>query len=124
MDEYSDRTTTVEELKEMVGQFCEELDWKKFHNAKDLAVGISIESAELLEIFRWKKIDEVESIIDDPIKREKISHELADILYFLLRFSDEYYIDLSESLRAKIEHNRKKYPVEKFKGSAKKYDEN
>ncbi|HEY9701104.1 MAG TPA: nucleotide pyrophosphohydrolase, partial [Allocoleopsis sp.] len=120
---YSDRTTTVEELKELVGQFCEEMDWKKFHNAKDLSVGISIESAELMEIFRWKNLEETESIMNDDSKREKISHELADILYFLLRFSDEYDIDLSESLREKIEHNRKKYPVEKFKGSAKKYDE-
>ena len=115
--------TNIRELKEKVKQFCEERDWDQYHNPKDLAIGIITESAELLEHFRFKSEKEVGEMLKDPKKKEEISHELADVLYFVLRLSQKYDIDLVEALDKKLEKNRQKYPVEKAKGSNKKYTE-
>jgi len=118
-----DQETSIHELKEKIKSFCEARDWDKFHNAKDLAIALSIEASELLEHFRWKDEKEVSTLFENPEKREKIEDEIADVLYFLVRLSQRYNIDLSEALTRKIEKNEKKYPVEKFKGSNKKYNE-
>ncbi|MCX6741728.1 MAG: nucleotide pyrophosphohydrolase [Candidatus Pacearchaeota archaeon] len=118
-----DHETNVHELKEKIKTFCEARDWDKFHNAKDLAIAIIIESAELLEPFRWKSEQEVKELFENPQKKEHIEEEMADILYFLLRLAQRYNIDLSEALEKKIEKNNKKYPIEKAKGSNKKYNE-
>ena len=116
-----DETITIAELKDSVKRFCEERDWDQYHNAKDLAIGIITESSELLEHFRFKSIKEVEEVIIH--KKEKISEELADILFFILRLAQRYDIDLSREFQEKIEKNAKKYPIEKSKGSNKKYTE-
>lgn len=121
--EYSDKITTIEELKEIVKAFCEARDWDQFHNAKDLAIALSIEAGELLEIFRWKNKDEVESIFREKESLKMVKDEMADVLYFLLRIAQIYGIDLSESLKEKLSSNEEKYPVHKFKGSNKKYSE-
>ncbi len=113
----------IRDLKDKVKAFCQERDWEKFHNAKDLALSMSIEASELLEHFRWKDHEESDAIFKDEKKREQIADELSDVLYFLLRFSQKYDIDLSESLFNKIKKNEEKYPVDKFKGSNKKYNE-
>ena len=118
-----DSNTTIEELKKLVKKFCEERDWDQYHNAKDLAIAISIETSELLEIFRWKSKNEVKELFQNKIKKENIEDEIADIFYFLLRFAQKHNIDLSKTLRKKLEKNQEKYPVEKFKGSNKKYNE-
>lgn len=119
----NDRETTIQLLKDKVEKFCKERDWDKFHNAKDLATALIIESAELLEIFRWKNLDEVNEIFNNPKKLTEVREELADILYFVLRFSQKYNIDLTESLIEKLKKNQIRYPVEKFRGSNKKYNE-
>ena len=118
-----DEERKIHELKELIKQFCEDRDWDQFHGAKELAIALSIEASELLEIFRWKNPQEVEELFKDEIKKEHIEDEMADILYFLIRLAQKYDLDLTDSLEKKMEKNNKRYPVEKAKGSNKKYDE-
>lgn len=116
-----DERTTIEELKKLVAQFRDERNWQKYHKAKDLAESISIEAGELLEKFQWKTEDEVNAILKE--NKDNISEELADVIIYCLNFSDVTKIDVSESVKKKIEENKKKYPVEKIKGNYKKYNE-
>lgn len=101
-----DEEIKIEELKERIRKFCEARDWDKFHNIKDLAVALSIESSELLELFRWKNPKEVEETLMN--RREDIEDEIADIFYFLLRIAQMNNINLSNALNRKIEKNEKK----------------
>jgi len=118
-----DQERKIHDLKEKIREFCEAREWDQFHNAKDLAIALSIEASELLEIFRWKDSKEVELLFKDNIKKENIEDEMADILYFLVRIAQRYNLDLSEALEKKMEKNEKKYPIDKAKGSNKKYNE-
>ena len=118
-----DNETKLHELKDKIQQFCEERDWDQFHNAKDLATALIIEAAELLEIFRWKTPKEEEELFKTPEKKKKIADEMADVLYFLIRLAQRFDIDLSEALESKMKENDEKYPIDKFKGSNKKYNE-
>ena len=118
-----DNERKIHELKDKIKEFCDARDWDQFHNAKDLAIALSIEASELLEIFRWKNSQEVEELFKDEKKKEDIEDEMADILYFLVRMAQRYDIDLSEALDKKMEKNNNKYPVHKAKGSSKKYTE-
>lgn len=118
-----DAGTNIQELKERIKEFCELRDWDQYHNPKDLAVGIITEASELLEQFRFKSDVEMERMLSDSEKRTKISEEMADILYFLLRLAQRYNIDISSAFNAKMIQNEQKYPVEKAKGSNKKYTE-
>ena len=118
-----DTKTRVAELKEMVRRFSEERDWDKFHNAKDLAIGIVTEASELLDTFRFKSEIEVDELFRNEISAKGIRDELADVFYFALRLAQRYDIDISESLKEKIELNAKRYPIDRAKGSNKKYTE-
>lgn len=118
-----DDKTNVAQLKEMVKAFCEEREWNQYHNAKDLAIGIITEASELLEHFRFKSETEVDNLFKEKQKKAEISEELADVFFFVLRLAEKYHIDLSEELQKKLEKNIVKYPVEKAKGSNKKYTE-
>lgn len=118
-----DEKVTIEELKGIVQNFCEIRDWDQFHNPKDLAIGISTEAGELLDLFRFKSQEQMESMLMDNEKRESIEEELSDVLYFVLRFAQLYGIDLSRALMSKIEKNDVKYPVDKAKGKNNKYNE-
>ncbi len=104
-----------QEIIKALLQFRNERDWQQFHNPKDLAVAISIEAAELLELFLWKKAEEA--------NKEKIKEELADILSFSFLLAEKYGFDIKEIILDKIKKNAEKYPVDKAKGTAKKYDE-
>ena len=119
----SDSSSTIEELKNIIKKFCEERDWDQYHNAKDLSIGIITEASELLEHFRFRSEKDVEDLFNSDEKRKEISQEMADVLYFLLRLSQKYKIDLSEELKLKLETNEKRYSVEKSRGSNKKYTE-
>lgn len=112
-----------DELSERVRRFRDERDWARFHNPKDLAVSIAIEAAELLELFQWKDEHEVRELVADPAGRSRIADELADVLLLLLSAADAAGIDLPAAAREKLEKNAAKYPVEKARGTAKKYDE-
>lgn len=113
---------TINELMKQVQEFCEARDWDQFHNPKDLAIGLSTESNELLDIFRFKTEEQMNKIMNSS-KREHVEEELADVFFFLLRFAQMNNIDLSEVLTKKINKNNEKYPVEKAKGSNDKYNE-
>ncbi len=94
-------------------EFRDERDWEQFHNSKDLALAISIESSELLELFLWKENEEFD--------KENLKEELADILAYALLLAEKHDINIYEILNAKVSKNAKKYPVNKAKGTAKKY---
>lgn len=118
-----DQQTNIHELKEKIKKFCEDRDWDQYHNAKDLAIGIITESSELLEHFRFKSEKQVDEMFQNEKKRQEISEEIADVLYFLVRLAQKYDIDLSNELNKKMIKNEQKYPIEKAKGSNKKYTE-
>ena len=117
-----DEKTTVAELQAMIQEFCEEREWDRFHNCKDLAIGMVTESSELLEIFRFKNDDEIRELMSSP-HREHVIEELSDTLYFVLRFAQINGIDLSEGLKEKLAKNAEKYPVSMAKGCNLKYNE-
>lgn len=117
-----DKETTIEQLKDKIKKFCEDRDWDQFHNPKELAIGISTEANELLQIFRFKSEEDMKTLMNSE-KKTEVEEELADVLYFVLRFAQMNNIDLTEAVKNKIEKNDKKYPLEKAKGCNKKYDE-
>ena len=117
-----DKNTTIADIKESVKNFCEERDWDRFHNAKDLAIGISTEANELLQIFRFKSTDEIKALMNS-VRRNEVEEELADVFYFVIRFAQMNGIDLSKALNKKIESNALKYPIDKVRGCNKKYNE-
>lgn len=99
-------------------KFRDDRDWKQFHNPKDLAISISLESAELLEVFQWSGTD-----LSTDGKIEKIKEELADVVNYSILMADACGFDLDEIVQQKIKVNSEKYPVNKAKGSSKKYTE-
>ena len=103
--------------------FAAERDWDQFHTPKNLATSISVEAAELLELFQWSRGQKGWEDVTDPSIRARIEDELADILLYLIRFADKSGIDLEAIAERKIALNRAKYPPEKFRGSDRKYDE-
>ena len=114
---------SIKKLSNNVKIFCEDREWDKFHSPKELAIGLSTESAELLELFRFKTDAQERTMIRDIVVREKIADELADCLIFLLRFGQMYDFDLYECVERKLEKNTRKYPIDKSKGKNLKYDE-
>lgn len=99
-------------------KFRDDRDWKQFHNPKDLAISISLEAAELLEVFQWSGAD-----TSNGGKQEKIKEELADVLNYCVLMADACNLDLDEIVMEKIKGNNEKYPVEKAKGKSDKYTE-
>ena len=121
-EKMGDDSTTIKELKDMVHKFNVERDWDQFHIAKDLAIGISTEAAEVLEHFIYKTDAEIEELFKGE-KRTEIEDEIADVLWGTLMFAERYYIDLSSALKKKMSKTALKYPINKAKGSNKKYTE-
>lgn len=107
----SDIAFIIEELR----TFRDARDWAQFHNEKDIAVAISVEAAELLELFLWKQPEEAD--------REKVKEELADILSFCFLLADKYNLDIRQIIQDKMKINGDKYPIDKSKGNARKYNE-
>ncbi len=114
---------TIDHLENVVKEFCEIRDWNQYHNPKDLAIGISTEANELLELFRFKTDNEIDTIMKNSDKMEDIENELADIFFFILRFAQLNKIDLETVLKRKLKLNNEKYPAKLSKGSNKKYNE-
>lgn len=104
-------------------RFRDERDWKQFHAPKDLALGLSIEAAELGELFLWKTRSEAGEALGDPAFRTRLAEEMADVQIYLLYLSEAAGIALPDAVRSKIAKNGEKYPVERSRGSAAKYDE-
>lgn len=104
-----------EDLQKKLIEFRNERDWAQFHNPKDLALAISIEASELNELFLWKNADEANV--------EKVKDELADIFAYALLLAEKYNLKVDEIVLNKIQKNAEKYPADKSRGTAKKYDE-
>ena len=105
----------IEEITQALLKFRNERDWEQFHNPKDLALAINVEAGELLELFLWKN--------SESANTEKIKEELADVFAYAFLLAEKYKLDVKEIVLEKIAKNGEKYPVEKAKGTAKKYDE-
>lgn len=105
----------INQITKALIDFRNERDWAQFHNPKDLSLAISIEAAELLELFLWKKAEEANV--------DKIKDELADVLSFAFLLAEKYNLNVKDIVLEKIAKNALKYPVDKAKGTAKKYDE-
>jgi len=105
----------TDEIIQALLKFRNERDWEQFHNPKDLALAISIEAGELLELFLWKQAEEANA--------DRVKEELADIFAFAFLLADKYGFDVKDIILEKVKKNGEKYPVNKAKGTAKKYDE-
>ncbi len=109
----------LKELQQRVISFRDERDWEKFHNPKDSAVSLLLETAEFLEHFQWKSPDEVKSHLAKS--HPDVSGELCDVFYWVLLIAHDLKINISEEFERKMKKNEAKYPIEKAKGSNKKY---
>ncbi len=109
----------IEDMKEKFSKFLKERNWEQFHNPKDLATALSIEANELLELFEWNTTEQSWQTLKE--KREEIGSEIADIMHFLIAFSNATGIDLYEEFNKKLEKNNKRYPKELVKGKTHKY---
>jgi dCTP diphosphatase len=111
----------IQKIQAFQKQFNKERDWEQFHTPKNLSMALSVEASELMEIFQWLSAEQSCSL--DKKNKEKVSEELADITYYILRIADLMNIDLEDAIWKKMKKNAEKYPVEKAKGNAKKYTE-
>jgi NTP pyrophosphatase (non-canonical NTP hydrolase) len=116
-----DAGMTFDDLRAEILAFRDERDWDQFHQPKELAIALSIEASELLEHFLWKSPTEVEQRL--AARKEDIADELADVAVYLIELADKVGVDLPTAIRHKMAKNALKYPVEKAKGSNKKYSE-
>jgi NTP pyrophosphatase (non-canonical NTP hydrolase) len=108
-------------LQQKLVKFRDERDWKQFHTPKDIAISVALEAAELLEHFQWKSADDVEELL--KTKKTEIAEEMADVFNWIVLLSHDLGIDIIRVANDKIESNSRKYPIDKSKGSAKKYTE-
>ncbi len=111
----------LEAVQKKIISFRNERDWAQFHDPKNFAEALSIEAGELLENFLWKTTEQSRNLTAEELKN--VEEELSDIFIFLTYLSEEYNIDLLKEVESKIAHNAAKYPVEKAKGSSRKYTE-
>ena len=116
MNENSDATTTVKQLRDLITKFVDERDWHQFHAPKNLSMSLAVEAAELMEHFQWITGDASRAIIDDESKKAEVADELADVLCYALAIANELAIDVSSAMQRKMVKNRKKYPAEDYKG--------
>ena len=105
----------IDKLTQALIEFRDARDWAQFHNPKDLAIALNIEAGELLEAFLWKSATDA--------NKEKVEEELADVFAYAFLLAEKYQFNLEEIVMNKIKKNAEKYPVDKAKGTAKKYDE-
>jgi NTP pyrophosphatase (non-canonical NTP hydrolase) len=113
--------TDLEELQKLVVAFRDARNWKQFHKPKDMAISLCLEAAELLEHFQWKSEDEFEEHMKN--RRDDVSDELVDVLYWVLLMAHDLDVDIPKEFERKMAKNAKKYPVEKSSGKHSKYTE-
>jgi NTP pyrophosphatase (non-canonical NTP hydrolase) len=112
---------SIGELQTALRAFAHERDWEQFHSPKNLAAALAVEAGEVLEHFQW--LSESESATLDDARRREVALELADVLLYLVRLADRLDVDLMASAREKLAINAQKYPVERARGSHRKYTE-
>jgi len=111
----------AKELQSRVIKFRDERDWAQYHNPKDLAISLSLEASELLEVFQWKNADQVEAIKSDAKIRQRIKEELGDIFIYALTLAHEFGFDPAEVVMEKVQNNEKRYPADQVRGKSDKY---
>jgi dCTP diphosphatase len=116
-----ERPASLENLRDMLRRFASDRDWDQFHSPKNLAIALNVEAAELLEHFQW--MPEGDPAVFTLDQHGKVREEIADVLLYLIRLADKLDIDLLTAATEKIQINAAKYPVEKARGSSKKYTE-
>jgi dCTP diphosphatase len=112
---------SLKDLQVKIQKFCDERDWDQFHNPKDLSISLALEAAEVMEHFQWKNVQEMAQHANK--NKDDIGEELADVFYWVLLLARKLDIDLVTAFNKKMEKNEQKYPIEKAKGSHKKYTE-
>jgi dCTP diphosphatase len=108
-------------MRELVRTFVNERDWDQFHTPKNLSAALSVEAAELLEHFQWLHTGVAEEL--GPERLVQVRHEMADVLVYLVRLADKLDVDLGAAVEEKMVLNRAKYPADKVRGDARKYDQ-
>ncbi len=106
---------SLEDLTKIVLKFRDDRNWKQFHTGKDLAICLNVEAGELLELFLWKT--------DPQVNEKQLANELGDVFYSLILLAENYHIDLAKALKEKVAENERKYPIDGFRNSNKKYNE-
>jgi NTP pyrophosphatase (non-canonical NTP hydrolase) len=119
----NDETTTLAELKRKITAFVDERDWQQFHDPKNLVMALTSEVGELADIFRWVPSDESLELATSSEHKQAVAHELADVMMFALELASVCKIDLAEAIETKSRINAGKYPIEKSKGSSRKYNQ-
>jgi len=111
----------LEAIKIRVRQFAEARDWEQFHSPKNLVMALSVEAAELVEIFQWLTEQQSQQLADETLAR--VVDEIADVQVYLVRLADRLQVDIAAAVAQKMEKNEAKYPVELVRGSARKYSD-
>ena len=119
---WSDEATTIAEMLTALRAFVRDRDWKQFHDVKNLSMAVASEAAELMAHFRWTPSESADDVLRDERSCSQVREEVADVMMLLLEFADLAKIDVAAAVRDKLEANEKKYPIDKAKGSAAKYD--
>jgi dCTP diphosphatase len=112
---------TIEEITARIRDFRDERDWKQFHNPKEMAVAIAVEAGELLEHFTWKTPEQSEQCARE--RRDAIAEEMADVAILLFEMADNVGVNLTQAIESKLAKNAVKYPINKARGSNRKYNE-
>ena len=115
--------SSLEDLTTQVVDFRERRDWAQFHHPKELASALTIETAEIMELFRFKSAEEVKTLVTQPKMASELGAELADTLFLLLLLAHESQVDLGEAFQKKLALLEECYPVEKAKGRSDKWTE-
>ncbi len=118
----SDGETTLQDVKNTIAQFTAEHDWQQFHSAKNVAMALVAEAAELMAHFRWSEHGQDAAVLGDAQSLREIRHEVADVLLLLAEFANVAGIDMAQAVQEKMEINVQRYSVEKSRGTARKYD--
>ncbi len=114
-------STDLQQLQAELRKFAKDRDWDQFHSPKNLAAALSVEAAELLEHFQWLTEEQSKALSQDRL--DQVGEEIADVLLYLVRLSDKLGIDPMEAAKRKLIRNAEKYPIDRAKGSIKKYTE-
>ena len=117
----NDETTSIAQIKARIFAFNEERDWAQYHSPRNLAMAVSVEAGELLELFLWSRDDGLQPAVESRAPR--VAEEAADVAITLLNFCERAGIDLSEAIESKLAANAQRYPVDKARGRMLKHDE-
>ncbi len=118
----SDGETTLQDVKNIIAEFTAQRDWQQFHGAKNVAMALVSEAAELMAHFRWSGNDDDLAVLGDAQSLLEIRHEVADVLLLLAEFANVAKIDMAQAVQEKMKINAERYSVERSRGTAQKYD--